>query len=104
MDAFMSTGEKVLSSMPFFAAIGLLLFIGKVIYDFVSPYNANEELTEKDNPAFGVAMCGFLGGLAIALGGLSFGFNADNPTKRCFAAFVHSTRLGQGRFSGVREF
>lgn len=73
MDTFLVTGQKVLVSIPYFGVIALLLFIGKVFYDKTSAIKFDEELTTRDNPAFGVALAGYLLGLAIALGGLMFG-------------------------------
>ncbi|QQE11340.1 DUF350 domain-containing protein [Planctomycetota bacterium] len=42
-----------------------LLFISKVLRDVFTSYKLNDELTEKDNPAVGIATVGFLLGVVI---------------------------------------
>lgn len=69
MEGLLITLQKVLVSVPFFAIIATLLLVGKKLFDLTTTYNFQEELTKKDNPAFGVAVSGFVLGLAIALGG-----------------------------------
>ena len=84
MENFLITGERVLMSVPFFALIAFLLFAGKKLFDFTTSYQFDEELTSKDNPAFGVTIAGFLVSLAIVLGGATFGAGEGSST----AAFV----------------
>ena len=66
------------------AFIGLyfvLFLLAKWMKDFFTPYTINEELTQKDNPAIALIMCGYYLGLsAIFVGtliGPSFGFGTD---------------------------
>lgn len=78
MDGLLITLQKVLVSVPFFAIIALMLFVGKKFFDLTTTYNFQEELTKKDNPAFGVAISGFVLGLAIALGGTTYGVGGQS--------------------------
>jgi len=73
MDAIMVTLQKVVTSMPQFGMAFVILLLGKVFYDYTTPYHFNEELTTKDNPAFGVCLSGYLIGLGIAMSGALFG-------------------------------
>ena len=42
-----------------YLAVSLIfLFIAKLLFDLVTPYCLKKELTEKDNPAFGVHLAG----------------------------------------------
>ena len=43
------------------------LWFAKALYQWTEPFNFADELTEKDNPAFGAAIAGYLLGAAIAL-------------------------------------
>lgn len=78
MEGLLVTLQKVLVSVPFFAIIALMLFAGKKLFDLTTSYNFQEELTKRDNPAFGVAISGFVLGLAIALGGTTYGVGGQS--------------------------
>ena len=78
MEGLLVTLQKVLVSVPFFASIALMLFAGKKLFDLTTSYNFQEELTKKDNPAFGVAISGFIIGLAIALGASTYGVGGQS--------------------------
>ena len=69
MGAFLITLQQVVSSMPYFAVVFVLALFGKVFFDKTTPFVIGEELTAKDNPAFGVAFAGYVVGLGIALSG-----------------------------------
>ena len=73
MDTVMVTLQKVVTSMPQFGMAFVLLLLGKVFYDHTTAYKFNEELTTKDNPAFGTCLSGYLIGLGIAMSGALFG-------------------------------
>jgi len=73
MEPFVDTGMKILVSIPYFGVLVLFLFLGKVVFNKTTSYDIDEELTERDNPAFGTLMSLFFVALAIALGGLLFG-------------------------------
>jgi uncharacterized membrane protein YjfL (UPF0719 family) len=55
--------------LPFFVLLVLTLLLGKLFYAWTSSYKFDEELTERDNGAFGVHLALFLLGLMIAAGG-----------------------------------
>jgi len=60
---------ELTGSLPLFAAALMILWAGKFIYNCTTSFCFHEELTEKDNSAFGTALSGYLVGLAIALTG-----------------------------------
>jgi len=55
-----------------FVALGfIVLIIAKITKDYVTPYNDDEHLTEKDNPALGLSRMGYyLGVITVFLGTL----------------------------------
>jgi uncharacterized membrane protein YjfL (UPF0719 family) len=70
MTAFTTALAAMLGIVPYFAAALVLFFLGKLLFDLSTPRIADdEELTKKDNPAFGVLFVGYMLGLAIALAG-----------------------------------
>ncbi len=69
MDALIATFLHVLDGMTHFLFLLIGLFIAKLFYDWTTPYKFSHELTEKDNPAVGVSLAGYLIGAGIALGG-----------------------------------
>jgi uncharacterized membrane protein YjfL (UPF0719 family) len=54
-----------------------LVLLAKAIWSKLSPFDADHELTTADNPAVGVALFGYLGGLLIVLASL---LAATEPT------------------------
>lgn len=54
-------------SLPLFLVAFAALWFAKALYQWTEPFNFADELTEKDNPAFGAAIAGYLLGAAIAL-------------------------------------
>ena len=77
MEPIIDTGLKILTSIPYFGVLLVFLFLGKWLFDKTTPYRIDEELTSKDNPAFGTLLALFFVGLAIALGGVVFGATMD---------------------------
>ena len=69
MQAFAATVEQVLQAMPLFATVFALVFAAKWMFQKTTRYCIDDELTEKDNPAFGIAFGGYIVGVAIALSG-----------------------------------
>lgn len=65
----MESVYAVLEQVPHFAIALLLLGLGKKLLDWTSGFAVDDELTEKDNRAVGVAAWGYLLGVAIALSG-----------------------------------
>jgi uncharacterized membrane protein YjfL (UPF0719 family) len=61
--------SHLLASIPFFAYGLAILFAGQFFYEKTSRFSFLEELTERDNPAFGVCLAGYLLGIAVALTG-----------------------------------
>jgi uncharacterized membrane protein YjfL (UPF0719 family) len=70
MASMVSAFAAMLGIVPYFAAALALFFLGKFVFDLSTPgIKDDEELTKKDNPAFGVLFVGYMLGLAIALAG-----------------------------------
>lgn len=71
MTAFVSSLAAMLGIVPYFAAALVLFFLGKFLFDLSTPRIADdEELTTRDNTAFGVLFTGYMLGLAFALAGV----------------------------------
>jgi uncharacterized membrane protein YjfL (UPF0719 family) len=70
MSVLASSFAAMLGIVPYFAAALVLFFLGKFLFDASTPgIKDDEELTLRDNPAFGVLFVGYMLGLAIALAG-----------------------------------
>ena len=69
--------SHLLEALPFYAYALLILFVGKLFYEQTSPFSFTDELTERDNPAFGACLAGYLLGIALALTG-AFPSSADS--------------------------
>ncbi len=53
-------------------ALGIVvLIVAKFAKDFLSPYSMDQELTAKDNPAFGLAVAGYYAGIVVVYLGAS---------------------------------
>ena len=69
MQAFLPSINHVLSAIPFFATAFFLAFGARWLFARTTRYCIDEELTVRDNPAFGIAFAGYMVGVAIALSG-----------------------------------
>ena len=49
----------IIETLIYFVAGFLLLFISKIIRDLCTKVDDDQELTSKDNPAFGLATAGY---------------------------------------------
>jgi len=78
-----------LTYIPFYAYALLLAFVGCLYYRKTCRFSFTEELTVRDNPAFGVCLAGYLLGLVIALAA-AFPANAVSPLD----AFISMTYSG----------
>lgn len=58
----------------------VLLFVAKKGFDLLTPYKVDIQLTQKDNPAIGIVLAGFLMGVAAVICGLFVGDNVGIPT------------------------
>ena len=59
-------------------AILVVFYVGKKVYDVLTPYNLNEQLTGVDNKAVAVSFAGYLFGLGIILWGVLAGDATKN--------------------------
>lgn len=62
----------------------IFLLIAKKVFDILTPYSINVQMTEKDNPAIGIMLVGFLLGVAAVICGLFAGPTVDEPTLGLF--------------------
>ncbi len=77
MEVIVVSFVKVLSGMTQFAVLLVGLLLAKYLFDWTTSFKFNVELTEKDNPAFGVCLAGYLIGSGIALSGIAFNSSAN---------------------------
>jgi len=59
--------QNIIMMFPYFTAAFILLIIGKIVFQKTTSYCIDDELTEKDNPAMGILLGGYLLGLALAI-------------------------------------
>jgi len=76
-DAAAATGGRIVSVLPYFGVWFFGLLLAKYLYDKTTSYNFNEQLTSKDNPAFGLHLALYYIGVTIAMAGASFGAGAE---------------------------
>lgn len=100
-----------------YAGVSAVIFvIAKLVNDWTTPYRIDHELTEKDNPALGVSILGYLLGVGIVLGGVlmgpSRGLGQDCIDIALYGLMgvvllnlsrVLNDRFILGRFSNVKE-
>ncbi len=77
MDALVGTGQKLIVAAPCFIAIAIVLYLGKILFDWSTHYAADEELTTRDNPAVGTVLALYFIGVSVALSGLAYGFGTN---------------------------
>jgi len=63
----------IVPSLPFLGVALVFLLISKLINDLLTPYRIDEEVTEKGNPALGIALAGYYVGIALAISGSFIG-------------------------------
>jgi len=63
----------------------IFLLVAKEIFDLVSPYRLNVQLSEKDNPAVGIVLTGYLLGVIAVLGGV---FSGDSSGELTLSRFL----------------
>jgi putative membrane protein len=56
-------------SLPLFVIAFVALWFAKLFYQWTEQFSFSDQLTEKDNPAFGTALTGYLVGTTIAITG-----------------------------------
>ncbi len=60
---------QLLMALPFFCVLLLSLLLGKYFYDWTTRFSIDDQLTDKDNQAFGVHFGLYLVAVAIAIAG-----------------------------------
>ena len=56
-------------SLPLFLIAFAALWLAKAVYQKTEAFGFNDQLTDKDNPAFGTVLAGYLLGVTFALTG-----------------------------------
>lgn len=64
--------KELIIGLIYMGGGSLLLFLAKMLYRLVSPFKLDDELTENDNPALGLSMCGYYIGVAIIFVGVMY--------------------------------
>jgi uncharacterized membrane protein YjfL (UPF0719 family) len=64
---------QIWPSLPVLLGALVLFWIGKLVYNFLTPYDNDAELTERNNAALGIVAAGYYVGLAVALAGVLVG-------------------------------
>jgi len=79
--AFLSTEFGNLGVEIVYICLALLfLYLGKQTLDALTPFQVNDELTAKDNPAFGLSLLGYyLGIMIVFLGAIHGHSDSDEP-------------------------
>ncbi len=89
--------ESFLNRMPYFGLLFLFLLLGVVYFrrtlryrrENGDPFNFDDELTSRDNPAFGIYYAGYIVGLAVALAGTLAGLG-DNVIDNLMAIAINA--------------
>lgn len=78
MSALVVSFKTVIGVFPYFLLGLAILYLGKFVFDWTTPrIPIDRELTERDNPAFGVLFAGYLIGLAFSIAGSFFAFSTS---------------------------
>src|SRR4051812_2128935 len=81
-------------SLPLFIIAFAALWFAKLVYQWTEKFSFSDQLTEKDNPAFGTALTGYLIGTTIAITGAFVAMDAVNDAESLMWACV--AVAGQG--------
>ena len=70
-----------------FVVVALVfLYLAKGLFDLVTPYHLNVQLSEKNNPAVGLVLFGYLIGVIAVISGT---FSGDEPLAPTLGNFIH---------------
>lgn len=73
MEILVEAVKKIMEMIPNFGLLLIGIILSKFFFDLTTKFKFDRELTENDNPAFGVALAGYLFGSGIGLSGAVFG-------------------------------
>jgi uncharacterized membrane protein YjfL (UPF0719 family) len=62
----------------------IFLLVAKKLFDLLTPFSVDIQLTEKDNPAVGILIVGFLLGVTAVICGVFIGEGPDEPSLSAF--------------------
>lgn len=78
MNALLTSLRTVVGVFPYFLLGLVILYLGKYVFDWTTPrIQDDRELTERENPAFGVLFVGYILGLAFSIAGSFFSFSSS---------------------------
>jgi len=85
------------NAVVYLTLVLIIFYLGKKVYDLLTPYNLNQELVDLDNKAVAVSFAGYLFGLGIIL----WGVLGDSPegilaTKKEFHMDLLNTAIWGG--------
>lgn len=78
------------SGLPILGVVLVAVWIGKLVNDVLTRYKIDEELTDKNNAAVGIALAGYYVGLAIAIAGVVIGPGGDSLGADLLSVAVYS--------------
>jgi len=78
------------SGLPILGIVLVAVWIGKLVRDVLTRYRIDEELTDKNNAAVGLALAGYYIGLAIAISGVVTGPESDTLGADLISVGVYS--------------
>ena len=73
----------------------VFLLIAKILYNLVTPFCVNEQLTEKDNPALGIHFFGYLFGILAVICSVFYG-DTETPSLSTFLEEIQEVALYGG--------
>lgn len=76
---FESIANHVLHGLPLFVSAVIVLVIARYVFRETTSFDGGAELFEKRNPAYAVALGGYLLGAGLALSGTFFGGREETP-------------------------
>ncbi len=86
----------VLYSSGYLAFAVLFLLVAKKLFDVLTPFSVDKQLTEKDNPAVGVLVTGFLLGVTAVICGVFAGEGPQTPSLSAFGEEIGPVALYGG--------
>ena len=74
----------------------VFLYFGKLLFDLVTPFSLDSQLTEKDNPAMGVVLTGYLLAIIVVICGVMMsGSNDGEAAEVAFTFEAFAMSLGE---------
>jgi len=98
-DAYDRTGmwKEIVYGAGFVLVSMVFLYFGKLMFDIVTPFSLDAQLTEKDNPAMGVVLTGYLLAIIVVICGvmMSGSNDGDSALEAAFTFETFAMDLGE---------